>query len=104
MASPGPALLLAVRNTLTGGWAAGALTGCGLGLVAAGWTLTALLGLDAIFALVPWAYGALKIAGAGVNVSEFALLDKLLTRRGLVGIVGAVFTVAVAGGYVIQML
>jgi uncharacterized membrane protein YraQ (UPF0718 family) len=47
---------------------------------------------------------ALTIAGAGVNVPEFALLDKLLTRRGLVGLVGAVFTVAVAGGFVMQML
>jgi uncharacterized membrane protein YraQ (UPF0718 family) len=47
---------------------------------------------------------ALTIAGAGVNVPEFALLDKLLTRRGLVGLVGAVFTVAVAGGFVMEML
>jgi uncharacterized membrane protein YraQ (UPF0718 family) len=47
---------------------------------------------------------ALTIAGAGVNVPEFALLDKLLTRRGLVGLVGAVFTVAVAGGFVMEVL
>jgi hypothetical protein len=47
---------------------------------------------------------ALTIAGAGVNVPEFALLDKLLTRRGLAGLVGAVVTVAVAGGFVMEML
>jgi len=47
---------------------------------------------------------ALTVAGAGVNVPEFALLDKLLTRGGLAGLVGAVFTVAVAGGFVMQML
>lgn len=47
---------------------------------------------------------ALTVAGAGVNVPEFALLDKLLTRGGLAGLVGAVFTVSVAGGFVMQML
>ncbi len=47
---------------------------------------------------------ALTVAGAGVNVPEFALLDTLLTRGGLAGLVGAVFTVAVAGGIVMQML
>lgn len=47
---------------------------------------------------------AMTIAGAGVNVPEFALLSKILTRRGIVALVGAVFTVAVAGGYVMQVL
>ncbi len=64
MASPGPALLLAIRNTLTGGRAAGIATGAGLAVMAASWTLAALLGLDAIFALFPWAYTAVKTAGA----------------------------------------
>ena len=36
----------------------------GLGLAASLWTLAALLGLDGLFALFPWAYGALKIIGA----------------------------------------
>ncbi|TVS04219.1 MAG: LysE family translocator [Rhodobacteraceae bacterium] len=62
--SPGPAMLYALRNTLRGGLALGIATGCGLALVAAGWTLAAFLGLQAVFALVPWAYGALKLAGA----------------------------------------
>ena len=62
--SPGPAMLYALRNTLRGGLGLGIATGCGLALVAAGWTLAAFLGLQAVFVLVPWAYGALKLAGA----------------------------------------
>ncbi len=61
---PGPAMLLALRNTLTGGLVAGIATGAGLALIAAGWTAAALAGLGALFALVPWAYGAMKLAGA----------------------------------------
>ncbi|MEO0703637.1 MAG: LysE family transporter [Pseudomonadota bacterium] len=64
LASPGPALLLAIRNTLAGGQAAGIATGLGLALVAAIWTMAALLGLNAVFALFPWAYTAVKTAGA----------------------------------------
>ncbi len=64
MAAPGPALLLAVRASLTGGRGAGIATGVGLAIVAAGWTLAALLGLDALFAAFPWAYAAARIAGA----------------------------------------
>jgi len=64
MAAPGPALLMAIRASLTGGRAAGIATGLGLGLVAAGWTLAAFLGLEALFALFPWAYAAVRIAGA----------------------------------------
>lgn len=64
MASPGPALLVALRSTLAAGRGAGIATGAGLGLVAALWTLAALLGLDALFELVPWAYAGLKTAGA----------------------------------------
>ena len=37
MASPGPALLLAIRNTLASGRSAGIATGMGLGLMAALW-------------------------------------------------------------------
>lgn len=64
IASPGPALLFAMRATLAGGRWSGIMAGIGLASIAAGWTLAALLGLDAIFRLVPWAYGALKLAGA----------------------------------------
>lgn len=62
--SPGPALLVAIRTTLEAGRPAGIAIGCGLGLVAAGWTLMALLGLEGIFRLVPWGYAAVKTAGA----------------------------------------
>ncbi len=64
IASPGPALLLALKTTLTSGRLAGIATGLGLGTMAAGWTAMALLGLEGIFTLFPWAYVALKTAGA----------------------------------------
>ncbi len=64
MAAPGPALLYALRQSIAGGFAVGAATGAGLGLVAACWTGAALLGLQAVFALFPWAYLAMKVAGA----------------------------------------
>ena len=62
--SPGPALLFALRTALADGRAAGIAAGLGLGLLAALWTLAALLGLEALFFLFPWAYTALKIGGA----------------------------------------
>lgn len=64
MAAPGPALLYALRQSVAGGFWTGVATGAGLGLMAALWTGAALLGLNAVFALVPWAYLALKTAGA----------------------------------------
>ena len=64
MASPGPALLLLIRTAIVESRSAGILTGCGLAFMAATWTGLALLGLEGIFHLVPWAYGAFKIAGA----------------------------------------
>ncbi len=64
IASPGPALLVAMQTTLSAGRRAGVAIGLGLGLMASVWTLMALLGLDAIFKLVPWAYFVAKTAGA----------------------------------------
>lgn len=64
MAAPGPALLFALRQSVAGGFRTGLATGLGLGLMAALWTGAALLGLNAAFALVPWAYVTLKTAGA----------------------------------------
>ena len=63
-ASPGPAMLVAMRSTFSGGRRAGLATGCGLALVAAGWTLLALAGLDGVFRIFPWAYVFFKSAGA----------------------------------------
>lgn len=62
--SPGPALLVAIRTTLSAGRRAGIAIGCGLGLMASLWTLLALLGLDAVFTLFPWFYFLAKTAGA----------------------------------------
>ena len=53
MASPGPALVVAIRTVLSAGGRAGIAIGCGLGIAAAGWTLAALVGLDAVFRLFP---------------------------------------------------
>ncbi|MGR3484682.1 MAG: LysE family translocator [Paracoccaceae bacterium] len=64
MAAPGPALLIAMRNTVAGGRRAGIATGAGLATVAALWTLAALSGLDVIFTILPAAYAVMKAAGA----------------------------------------
>lgn len=64
IASPGPALLVAMRTTLSAGCCAGVQVGAGLGLVAAGWTLAALSGFEVVFLLFPWAYPLLQVAGA----------------------------------------
>lgn len=64
VASPGPALLIAIRTTLASGRKSGVIKGCGLGLMAATWTLMALLGLETVFTLFPLAYTTAKVAGA----------------------------------------
>ena len=64
VASPGPALLVAMRTTIAHGRKAGMAIGAGLALIASTWTLTALLGLDIVFRLFPWVYGAAKAVGA----------------------------------------
>lgn len=62
--SPGAAFLMAVRASVANGRRAGIATGLGLGLMASIWTLAALLGMDAVFAIFPWAFATLKIGGA----------------------------------------
>lgn len=64
IAAPGAALLFFIKTTVASGRAAGVATGIGLGIAAALWTLAALLGLEAVFAMFPWTYTALKIGGA----------------------------------------
>ncbi len=64
IASPGAALLYFIKTTVASGRSAGMATGLGLGTAAALWTLAALLGLETVFALFPWTYTTLKIAGA----------------------------------------
>jgi len=62
--SPGAAFLMAVRSSVSAGRRAGIATGLGLATMASLWTLAALLGMDALFALFPWAFATLKIGGA----------------------------------------
>ncbi|PYG31871.1 LysE family translocator [Pelagimonas varians] len=64
LASPGPAFLFALRQAITGGLRVGLSTGLGLSLMAATWMGAALLGLEAVFTLFPWAYLAVKTIGA----------------------------------------
>ncbi len=64
LASPGPAFLIMIRTSLSTGRTAGIALGCGLGLIAALWTLMALMGLDTVFKIFPWAYTAVKTIGA----------------------------------------
>jgi threonine efflux protein len=64
IASPGPALLVAIRTTLSSGRLAGIVAGTGLAIVAATWTLAALLGLEVVFKVFPWAYTTVKFCGA----------------------------------------
>ena len=64
LASPGPAFIALMRSSFADGRRAGLGCGAGLALAALFWTLMALAGLSAIFALVPWAYLALKFLGA----------------------------------------
>lgn len=64
IASPGPALLVAIRTNLGSGRRSGLAVGCGLGIMAATWTMMAVLGLDSMFRLFPWLYAGVKIAGA----------------------------------------
>lgn len=64
LASPGPALLLSLKTTLSSGRLAGIACGLGLGFMAAIWTTAALLGLGTIFRLFPWAYLLIKTLGA----------------------------------------
>ena len=66
VAAPGPAFLLCMQAALRGGLREGAMTGFGLAVMAGVWTLAALLGLEALFAVFPFAYIALKVGGAVV--------------------------------------
>ena len=64
IASPGPAMLMATQTSLRAGRAAGIAVGAGLGLMAAIWTMMALLGFGLVFELFPFLYVGAKAAGA----------------------------------------
>ena len=63
IASPGPALLMVTHTSVSRGRAAGVAAGAGLGLMAAIWTMMALLGLGVVFELFPTVYIGAKILG-----------------------------------------
>ncbi len=64
LVSPGPALVAMLRAALTGGRKSA--LACGLGLAFGGvtWSVLAILGLTALFAIAPWAFMILKLCGA----------------------------------------
>ncbi len=64
IASPGPSLLFLIKTTLSEGRRAGIAAASGLAVMAALWTLAALMGLDGLFRLFPWLYAVLKTLGA----------------------------------------
>lgn len=57
-------MLYFIRTTLSSGRRTGLYTVWGLGAMAATWTALALMGLDAVFAVFPWAYALFKTVGA----------------------------------------
>ena len=64
IASPGPAMLMATQSSLSAGRTAGIAVGAGLGLMAAIWTMMALLGFGVVFELFPFLYVGAKLVGA----------------------------------------
>ena len=68
IASPGPSFLYLMRTSMAHGRRAGLMAALGLGLMAALWTLAALLGLQVLFELFPWARSGLRIAGGAYLV------------------------------------
>ena len=64
IASPGPALLIAIRTSLQSGRSAGIRLGFGLATIACCWTGAALLGLHTLFEWFPFVYTIVKTIGA----------------------------------------
>lgn len=63
IAAPGPSLLYLTRTSMAHGRRAGIMAAFGLAVMAAAWTLAALLGLQVLFEVFPWAQIAMKTAG-----------------------------------------
>lgn len=61
--SPGPSFVVTVRTALRQGAPAALWLSLGLGIGTLVWAAAALFGLALLFQLVPWAYGALRLAG-----------------------------------------
>ncbi len=63
VASPGPAFIAISHTALNRSRAEALAFALGLACIAAFWCALALFGLTAIFVLVPWLYGTMKLAG-----------------------------------------
>ncbi|MDC1380790.1 LysE family translocator [Octadecabacter sp.] len=63
IAAPGPALLYLTRTSMAHRRRAGIMAALGLAVMAAAWTLAALLGLQVFFDVFPWAQIAMKTTG-----------------------------------------
>lgn len=61
--SPGPSFVMVARIAVASSRSDGLAAAIGMGLGASGFSIAALLGLHALFALVPWIFTALKIVG-----------------------------------------
>ena len=62
--SPGPAFLYIMTTSVSRGRVAGSAAGLGLNIMAAIWTLLAILGLEVLISFVPGLYLSIRIAGA----------------------------------------
>jgi len=65
VASPGPNMMYLVSRSLSQGTRAGLVSLIGVGVGFVGWMLCAVFGITAMLIAVPYAYDALRIAGAG---------------------------------------
>ena len=65
LASPGPNLLIVSQTAVSRSRRAGMWVTAGISTGAATFSTLALLSLDFLFGQIPWAYGALKLAGGG---------------------------------------
>lgn len=61
--SPGPSLLVAMRSSIAISRRAGILNALGFATGSVIWAVTAMLGLNILFAAFPWIYSSIKVAG-----------------------------------------
>ena len=64
MGAPGPAVIAMMRSSFSGEGGQGLACGLGLAAGATFWGMSAVLGLNSLFAIAPWSYAFLKIAAA----------------------------------------
>ncbi len=66
--SPGPSFVMVARTAVASSRADGLAAATGMGLGAMCFSIAALLGLNALFAVVPWLYVSIKILGGAYLV------------------------------------